>query len=157
MPRNSEKTGRCHGCGEEVPIGEFGPLISENNGNFRYRCVSRLCKICVRIRSSKKDAKKKGHFPCFDSPKEIRKSITGKCQICGVLEIDCKKKLSLDHDHETGTFRGWLCFACNFLLGMSGDSPDRLKEAASSLEKTYCQPESIAIPSMKKFSKGLSQ
>jgi hypothetical protein len=33
----------------------------------------------------------------------------------------------LDHDHETGEFRGWLCHYCNTNLGRFGDSLDGLQ------------------------------
>lgn len=44
------------------------------------------------------------------------------CEIC-LKPPDAKKSLSLDHDHETGAFRGWLCNSCNMGLGMLGDTP----------------------------------
>lgn len=36
----------------------------------------------------------------------------GPCELCGVV-----KNLQLDHDHETGEIRGWLCNRCNIALG----------------------------------------
>ena len=48
-----------------------------------------------------------------------------KCPIC--LEI--ADPPSLDHDHETGAFRGWLCNKCNAALGFFNDDLDRLKRA----------------------------
>lgn len=44
-----------------------------------------------------------------DPSGEIR---TGNCEICNAY---CK--LQYDHDHQTGLFRGWLCFKCNVLVG----------------------------------------
>jgi len=32
----------------------------------------------------------------------------------------------LDHDHETGAFRGWLCRNCNSGLGFLGDNAEGL-------------------------------
>lgn len=32
-----------------------------------------------------------------------------------------KMELALDHDHETGEFRGWLCVRCNTGIGALGD------------------------------------
>jgi len=37
------------------------------------------------------------------------------CAICGRVIVG--KQIALDHDHESGLFRGWLCFKCNYLLG----------------------------------------
>lgn len=33
-----------------------------------------------------------------------------------------KRRMVLDHCHETGAFRGWLCSSCNVSLGQLGDS-----------------------------------
>ena len=48
------------------------------------------------------------------------------CQCCGV-ELDSKP--NLDHDHETGEFRGWLCYKCNSGLGHFNDDIESLKKA----------------------------
>lgn len=41
------------------------------------------------------------------------------CECCG---RSTKIALSLDHCHETGKFRGWLCYSCNSALGKLGDN-----------------------------------
>jgi len=45
----------------------------------------------------------------------VRRPDYTNCELCG------KKvhgpEVSLDHDHSTGKFRGWLCRACNTKLG----------------------------------------
>lgn len=38
-------------------------------------------------------------------------------------------RMSLDHCHITGKFRGWLCFACNTGIGKLGDTEEGLLEA----------------------------
>ena len=59
-----------------------------------------------------------------------------KCPICDrdIEEIGKYKQPRLqnwvlDHCHETGTFRGWLCHHCNVGLGGFKDSLTRLKKA----------------------------
>lgn len=51
------------------------------------------------------------------------------CVICGNME-----NLHMDHDHETGEFRGLLCCKHNTGLGMFGDSVEILKRAIAYLE-----------------------
>ena len=50
----------------------------------------------------------------------------GLCAICGL-----EAKLSLDHDHVTNKFRGWLCPACNTMLGFAKDNSQTLIKAAA--------------------------
>ncbi len=56
----------------------------------------------------------------------------GKCQICGVPEAECTQRLHMDHDHETGRPRGFLCMTCNVMIGR--DNPAILRAGAVYLE-----------------------
>jgi len=58
----------------------------------------------------------------------------GRCAACG-SEPDSMRALHLDHDHETGVVRGFLCNTCNVALGMVRDSPERLRQLAEYLER----------------------
>ncbi len=82
------------------------------------------------------DAKRGGYEPCTATASEVKDAFTGKCAICGVPEIECSGKLHLDHNHETGQFRGFLCARCNRMLGMARDSQDILMEALCYLENS---------------------
>lgn len=53
-----------------------------------------------------------------------------QCALCG--EED--PRWHVDHDHETGRVRALLCHRCNIGLGMFGDDPSRLIEAAQYIE-----------------------
>jgi len=58
----------------------------------------------------------------------------GLCVICEQPETGSKnKKLSADHCHISGVFRGLLCNRCNRAIGLFGDNPDLLDAAASYL------------------------
>lgn len=64
----------------------------------------------------------------------------GVCAICGGKETTKDKdgaprRMPVDHCHTTGRIRGLLCTQCNRGLGMFSDSPERLRAAASYLEK----------------------
>jgi hypothetical protein len=41
----------------------------------------------------------------------------------------------MDHDHETNTFRGWICGRCNIALGHVLDDIDTLRRAITYLEQ----------------------
>lgn len=55
----------------------------------------------------------------------------GVCAICKRPENDkYKRRLSVDHDHETGKIRGLLCHMCNTALGKLNDDPELFSSAA---------------------------
>jgi hypothetical protein len=58
----------------------------------------------------------------------------GRCAICRVRPTE-EKRLSVDHDHETGENRGLLCQECNLGLGKFRDNTVRLRAAADYLER----------------------
>ena len=49
------------------------------------------------------------------------------CECCGANDV----KLDLDHCHETGMFRGFICRSCNKTIGIKGDSYKTLKKLES--------------------------
>ncbi|SRR6266404_8119337 len=55
-----------------------------------------------------------------------------RCEICD-QRPEGNRGLHLDHCHDTGRFRGWLCFGCNTALGRLGDSPELLSKALAYL------------------------
>lgn len=44
-------------------------------------------------------------------------------------------RLCIDHDHETGKFRGWLCVCCNSGIGKLGDTLQGLMNAVEYLKR----------------------
>ena len=49
----------------------------------------------------------------------------GKCAICGEPPPGIGKHgLKLDHNHETGQYRGALCHKCNVALGVLRENPE---------------------------------
>jgi hypothetical protein len=77
-------------------------------------------------RSSRYWAKREGHVPV--DPTTVRPIRTaGQCDYCH----SPAKVICLDHDHETGRFRGWLCNRCNTAFACFGDNEDGLIRALS--------------------------
>ena len=50
----------------------------------------------------------------------------GRCAICWELPA---RVLAIDHDHETGAFRGLICQACNSGIGFFRDNPGLMSAA----------------------------
>lgn len=77
---------------------------------FRSRCK-------YALKQGRTAAKRFGWVACNASVEELEISFTGRCEICQVKEEDCSKRLCMDHCHQTGKFRGWLCSNCNLGIG----------------------------------------
>lgn len=60
---------------------------------------------------------------------------SGVCAICK-RATGATRKLSVDHDHSTGTVRGLLCRPCNDMLGHARDSDMFFYRAAGYLQLT---------------------
>ena len=86
--------------------------------------------------------------------------VNPKCMICGVPESETSKRLSVDHCHTEGTFRGLLCTSCNAGLGMFKDDPALLVKAAQYLTEHRQVPEVTPLPPpqpAKRWSRGIPQ
>lgn len=57
-----------------------------------------------------------------------------KCKICRISESELKRKLAVDHCHETGKVRGMLCGRCNTGLGMFRDNEKYLETSIKYLK-----------------------
>ena len=56
------------------------------------------------------------------------KEQNGNCAICGLPEL--MQRLSVDHNHKTGTVRGLLCKRCNTRLSLIEDAKFIIKAKA---------------------------
>jgi hypothetical protein len=59
------------------------------------------------------------------------------CDACKEPWDPLKKRLAIDHDHDTGAIRGILCHGCNTSLGLLKESQDRLTKLSAYLS-TVC-------------------
>lgn len=117
----------CTVCNTHLPLSMFG---RSSGGNYlRYDCKKCTSKLRHSINKIKKTVP--------SVPKNYR------CPIClrDKDEIDSKKISTskqgvwcLDHDHESGEFRGWLCHKCNVGIGNFSDDIERLTRAINYLK-----------------------
>ena len=67
---------------------------------------------------------------------DLLKQQDGKCAICEIDLADVKQiNRHLDHCHETGRVRGWLCHGCNTGLARFGDNVERVAAALDYLRR----------------------
>lgn len=58
-----------------------------------------------------------------------------ECDCCN-KKIITTKTVQLDHCHETGLFRGWLCKECNISMGNLGDNTNGIMRVIRYMNKT---------------------
>lgn len=148
-------TKRCTKCDETKLVSEFHRAKTKKNGHHTWckECVSSYAKnsrnsspkeysekrkkwrsknrFVYALTHSKTQSRRRGHEPCNATEAEIKEAFSGYCDLCGAEEK--KRKLHMDHCHETGKFRGWLCAGCNKGLGHFRDDPELLIRAAEYL------------------------
>lgn len=87
------------------------------------------------MRSVQNSLLKSNYGITIDQYNEMFNSQQGKCAICGTHQSNLSKRLSVDHDHQTGEIRELLCNFCNTSLGNFKEDIDLIKKAISYLEK----------------------
>lgn len=76
--------------------------------------------------------KRRGFYLAEDEYNGKVRMQDGECVICGCNNNG--KTLHTDHNHDTKQVRDLLCRACNHVLGLMEEDPDRLRAAADYLE-----------------------
>jgi hypothetical protein len=82
-----------------------------------------------------------------DEADAMLESQGGGCAICGARP-ERLASLHLDHDHEGGHVRGFLCLSCNQGLGQFRDDPELLLAAAKYLRRTRRPSLSLRVASL---------
>jgi len=88
-----------------------------------------------RHRNRRNKAERKGFVPPPPESECPPRPADNRCQI-----PSCRRQVSypltMDHDHETGQFRGWICQPCNGMLGWWGDNVAGLEAVLAYLKAT---------------------
>lgn len=117
-PRNGSMKA-CSRCKEVKPLTEFH---SRSEGS---RLKSQ-CKDCIQSQR----AQRLYNITRDDFERMLMKQ-EGRCAICKTIP---KRKLDIDHCHQTGKVRGLLCNRCNIVLGQVEDNVELLKCAVEYLQ-----------------------
>lgn len=142
----------------DLPKKDFEPFDVKQTGDL---FAKKVCNVCHRLLDTTKFSRNQNGInnrvirrPSCD---ECRKIIDGKnvpakvkkeweekkpclepftCPICLKTTIpDLTSKVVLDHDHNTGTVRGWICDSCNTGIGRFKDDVTLLERAIQYLKK----------------------
>lgn len=124
---------QCRNCGET-----FAP----RNGNHKAFCTE-SCRIywlnnCHegQIKSRLEYSYKKKYGISIEDYDRMSDEQNHVCAICGQPQNRANtSRLSVDHNHETGSVRGLLCHLCNSGLGAFQDDPQILTSAIEYLNK----------------------
>lgn len=117
----SKETKVCVKCKEELPISKF---TKASGGNYLRTecndCRSKASKLLRDVRNSISPPPDDYLCPiCYSSADDL--ADTGN--------RNHSSPWALDHDHQTGKIRGWLCHPCNRALGGFKDDEDTLRRA----------------------------
>lgn len=103
--------------------------INKSLSEFRICRLYKGMKEGEYFRSECKSCEKKASKQLIDA----RKNAPPKTKQCECCQIDATY-LVLDHDHITGSFRGWICRNCNQGIGKLGDDVKGLQRAVQYLQ-----------------------
>jgi len=119
-------TKRCCDCGETKPRSAYYKNKAKSDG------LQTWCKSChdTRMRGN---TLRRMYGITEDDYDEMYRAQRGCCWICGVHQSTLKRRLNVDHDHESGDVRALLCCNCNKGIGLLGDDPKTVQQAANYL------------------------
>ena len=142
----TEPTKTCTDCGETKPITGF-----RSRGGSMTHLLKSSCNTCLFKKhrdwvenNQNRVEEYRSRDPWTLAKRCARRGITpeqlvdryerqeGCCAICKA-EVALMES-AIDHNHETGEFRGILCKQCNRALGMFKDSTKTLRSAVEYLE-----------------------
>jgi len=117
---------RCSKCKKNKPKSNFR-AVNYGDGSWDYEAWCKDChKEYVKQHPRKYDLDKVRGKGANKYRANKFNEQGGCCAICGKEEKSLKKKMALDHNHETGKWRGLLCNGCNLKLGWTEKRLDKI-------------------------------
>lgn len=104
-----------------------------NHGHrLRYRSSKNYCVECKRAEGRRQAPARLAYQRRRRGTPASTRPEPEFCEVCGGPS---NIALHLDHCHETGKFRGWLCSECNLAIGKLGDNIGGLERALAYLRR----------------------
>jgi len=132
MAVNNNKS--CKDCMDELLSGAINKLPRRLANNPGPRCTPHWR---VEVRRRKAEAHEKRVTETYGLKKGEYAQLYifqgGRCAICR-RATGASRRLSVDHDHQTGAVRGELCRPCNSMLGHARDRIDFFERAITYLK-----------------------
>lgn len=151
----SEQTKHCPKCKQDKFFSAFGKDRSKRFGLSSYclDCAAATRKQNYRKNPEQEKQKLKNYYRAnkerslgyslkalyglsVPEYKELLAQQNHTCKICKTHEKNLKRRLFVDHCHETGRVRGLLCQHCNTMLGNAKDNVLVLQSAISYLSSS---------------------
>lgn len=150
----------CRQCERTLPVGSFG-LRKSGEGAAKWRSVCRECEATnrrMRPKQAYRDRTREQLARPYQSLRTYAKELgipwaevverypdDNRCELCRRTPEEANpsgrySRLSLDHCHETGKLRGFLCNPCNTGLGHLGDTEERVVAALDYLRSRLSSP-----------------
>lgn len=107
------------------------------------------CKPAVERANRELSHRRRAHRNYGVSPADqlaVLEAQGGLCPICERAN-GRSRRLSLDHDHVTGFFRGYVCGLCNDMLGHARDKIDFFERAIGYLREPPARRLGVEVPS----------
>lgn len=147
-----EPTKRCPRCEQDKLFSAFGKDKTKKTGLSSYclDCAKANRKINYAKNPTEEKAKLNRYYSVnkersrhyslkalyglsAETYKEMLAQQNSSCKICKTHENNLKRRLFVDHCHETGKVRGLLCQYCNTMLGNAKDNVLVLQSAINYL------------------------
>lgn len=153
MWKNKDGFRICSKCKIEKPLtSEYFHKGSQKDKGFMYKC--KPCNNANEKKLYTEYKEKHGIVPDREGNRRRHlnrkyglklEDIPNKCQVCGRDESfsygrgggrgSGRGRIAVDHHHDLGKIRGFLCYDCNLALGHVQDDPNLLRALADYLEK----------------------
>ena len=116
----------CKECGRLLPIDAF-----ERNRPNVWRSECKECGASKKAIPAKLSREYEAKHPRPKIGEEFY------CQVCDrTIVVQRNRDVNLDHNHETGDIRGWICNRCNTGIGNLRDSVSILRRAIKWIKGT---------------------